>query len=104
MRASLYGDCHRSHQAESDFAIMSELIEGAWASLEGKTILLGLMRAAFFQEERVDIGRETISLERAVERFNDGFLNHKVKIEGKKQSNIKAQYPVILVTKITLVL
>ncbi|MCB9757287.1 MAG: SH3 domain-containing protein [Candidatus Omnitrophica bacterium] len=37
-------------------------------------------------------------------RILDGFLHQKVRIEGQQQSNIKAQYPVVLVSKITLVL
>lgn len=37
-------------------------------------------------------------------RIIDGFLHQKVKIEGQEQSDIKAQYPVVLVSKITLVL
>jgi SH3-like domain-containing protein len=37
-------------------------------------------------------------------RIIDGFLHQKVKIEGQEQPDIKAQYPVVLVSKITLVL
>jgi hypothetical protein len=34
----------------------------------------------------------------------DGFLHNKVKIEGKLQSAFKAKHPVLLVTKVNLVL
>ncbi len=37
-------------------------------------------------------------------RVIDGFLNHKVMIEGEVQPDIEAQHPVLLVTKIRLVL
>jgi len=37
-------------------------------------------------------------------RVIDGFLNHKVLIEGEVQQDVQAQHPVLLVTKIRLVL
>jgi len=37
-------------------------------------------------------------------RVIDGFLNHKVLIEGEVQQGVQAQHPVLLVTKIRLVL
>lgn len=47
---------------------------------------------------------KTVYFLKGYRRIIDGFLHHKVTIEGKLQSDVKAKHPVLLVTKINLVL
>jgi len=69
-------------------------------------IVEGLGERALSQDIRHRLVSESqgIYLLQGYRRILDGFLRHKVRIEGRLQPDIEAPYPVILVTKINLVL
>lgn len=81
-----------SVQSPSDLVLASGVVE----NLGIKTISLEIRHS-------VQSDGKTYALQ-GYRHMLDGFLNQKVKIEGKLQPDIKSENPVLLVTKITLVL
>ncbi len=74
--------------------------------VSGTGFIKALGRKALSKDIRhkLVVDGKTVYFLKGYRRIIDGFLNHKVTIEGKRQPDIRAPHPVVLVTKINLVL